>query len=223
MNRKVRIIKGCYEGRTGNIIKVYHVYALVKLDGFNKNIAFLHKEYEIIEEQKGKHMAKDCYLEIDGKRTKLTDEQLKALGLYEEPKQSPFERVEIRKTYYNISTAGDVVSSYEANDNDDNSRYKAANYCTNNEILQQRALHETLNRLLWRFSIENDGSKINWNNRDQLKYLIYFDNESKKLSITDCRFSKIDGCICFYSKSIAQKAIKEIVLPFMKEHPDFVW
>ena len=34
---------------------------------------------------------------------------------------------------------------------------------------------------------------------------------------------KFNGCIYFYSKSIAQKAIEEIIRPFMKEHPDFIW
>lgn len=55
-------------------------------------------------------MAKECYLEIDGKRTKLTNEQLKALGLYEEPKKSPFDRVEKEKSYYLIDNCGCVAS-----------------------------------------------------------------------------------------------------------------
>lgn len=222
MNRKVRIIKGCYEGRTGNIIKVYHVYALVKLDGFNKNIAFLHKEYEIIEEQKGKHMAKDCYLEIDGKRTKLTDEQLKALGLYEEPKKSPFERVK-EETYYIIGNTGTIEGIKDHKWNSDRARYNIANYCTDKKLLQQRSLHEILNRLLWRFSMQNDGDKIDWNNGEFDKWYIYYEKKSSSFTIADNCYQQSEGAIYFHTKKIAQRAIDEIILPFMEEHTDFVW
>ena len=126
-------------------------------------------------------MAKEAYIEIDGKRTKLTVEQMKVLGIYEEPKANPFERVEKDKQYYYITNGGDVDCGPDYYWESDNKRHQVANYCTDKEILQQRALHETLNRLLWRFSIENDGGKINWNNIDKHKYVIYFDNESKNL------------------------------------------
>lgn len=168
-------------------------------------------------------MAKEAYIEIDGKRTQLTVEQMKALGIYEEPKKNLFDRVEKDKQYYYITNGGDVDCGTDYYWESDNKRHQVANYCTDKEILQQRALHETLNRLLWRFSIENDGSKINWNNIDKHKYVIYFDNESKKFTTTEYRFMKFDGCIYFHSKSIAQKAIEEIIIPFMKEHPDFIW
>lgn len=170
-------------------------------------------------------MAKEAYIEIDGKRTKLTVEQMKALGIYEEPKANtnPFERLEIGDSYYYIHSNGELCRAKEFDYVSAEKRYKVANYCTDKELMQQRAFHETLNRLLWRFSMENDASKINWNYIYQRKYLIYFDTESKNFGITDYRFMKSNGCIYFYSKSIAQKAIDEIVRPFMKEHPNFIW
>lgn len=163
------------------------------------------------------------YIMLNGKRVDLTDEQLKALGLYEEPKKSPFERVEIRKTYYNISTAGDVVSSYESNDDYDNGRYKTANYCTDKELLKQRALHETLNRLLWRFSMQNDGDKIDWETGKFDKWLVYYEKNSSSFKIADNCHQQTEGTIYFHTKEIAYRAIDEIILPFMEEHPEFVW
>ena len=170
-------------------------------------------------------MAKEAYIEIDGKRTQLTVEQMKALGIYEEPKANanPFKRVEIRKKYYNISTAGDVVSTYEANDNYDNGRYKAANYCTDKELMQQRALHETLNRLLWKFSMENEGDKIDWENGKFDKWYICYENRTEIMRTSDNCHQKNEGTIYFHTMQIAKRAINEIILPFMKEHPDFIW
>lgn len=170
-------------------------------------------------------MAKEAYIEIDGKRTQLTVEQMKALGIYEEPKANanPFERTQIHKQFYYINLIGQVEYFEDIRGNLSDKLFNVANYCTDKKLMEQRALHETLNRLLWRFSMENDGDKINWNNIDQRKYLIYFDHESNKFSVTDYRFMKVDGCVYFYSKSIAQKAIDEIVRPFMRRNPDFIW
>ena len=167
-------------------------------------------------------MAKECYLEIDGKRTKLTDEQLKALGLYEEPKKSPFDRVEKEKSYYLIDNCGCVASIRDYYWGSDKTRHDIANYCTDKEIMQQRALHETLNRLLWRFSMENDGDKIGWN-KSEFKYRIYFDELQKRLVVSDNKHIHFEGSIYFYTEKIAQRAIDEIILPFMDEHPDFIW
>lgn len=36
--------------------------------------------------------------------------------------------------------------------------HNCANYCTDAELLQRRALYEKLERCLWRFSMENGGS-----------------------------------------------------------------
>lgn len=169
-------------------------------------------------------MAKEAYIEIDGKRTKLTVEQMKALGIYEEPKvKNPFERVENNEKFYFINDCGMIGESNDCRGFFQNKVLDVANYCTDKELMEQRALHETLNRLLWRFSMENDGNKINWNDIFQRKYLIYFDHESNKFSVTDFRFMKFDGSIYFYTKEIAQKAIDEIIRPFMRRNPDFIW
>ena len=168
-------------------------------------------------------MAKECYLEIDGKRTKLTDEQLKALGLYEEPKKSPFDRVEKEKSYYLIDNCGCVASIRDYCWGADKTRHDIANYCTNREIMQQRAWHETLNRLLWRFSMENGYDKINWHNGNYDKYLIYFDHSCSTLYVAQHSEYDYVGTICFVTREIAARAIEEIVKPFMVKHPDFIW
>ena len=168
-------------------------------------------------------MAKEAYIEIDGKRTPLTIEQMKALGIYEEPKKSPFDRVEKEnRNYYYITSCGCIYKTQDYSFEGDNTRHDIANYCTDKEILQQRALHETLNRLLWRFSMENDGDKICWN-KPSNNWCLFMDESRKRVEVSYNTWMKFEGSVYFYTKEIAEKAIKEVVELFMKEHPDFIW
>lgn len=167
-------------------------------------------------------MAKDCYLEIDGKRIRLTNEQLKALGLYEEPKANPFERTQKAAEFYYINLIGRTEALYDHRRDLSNKLFDIANYCTDKSIMEQRALHETLNRLLWRFSIENDGDKINWNSGDYDKYFIYYNHKNNVFNEQTACYKR-NSSIYFHTREIARRAIDEIILPFMEDHPDFIW
>lgn len=166
-------------------------------------------------------MAKEIFLEIDGKKVALTPEQIKVLEL-EEEKANPFARVEKnnRKEYFYINDIGAICSSTDSDFVEDMARHGVANYCTDAKILWQRKLHESLSRLLWRFSMENDGDKIRQYDRC---YHIFFRKGNKSFGTTFDTNCLNEGTIYFYSEEIAQKAIDDIVLPFMRNHPDFVW
>ena len=150
------------------------------------------------------------YICINGKKAELTEEQMKALGI-ELPKGSRFDRAEMNKIYYYILPDGVVIAVQELEDSFDKCHFDVANYCTDKAIMEQRAMHETLSRLLWRFSEQNGGSGV--------------------FGIAD----KGNGNFCpmienyryleptFKTANIVNRAIKEIVEPFMAEHPDFVW
>ena len=161
------------------------------------------------------------YIMLNGKRVDLTDEQIEKLGLKVE-KKDYFKR-EINQKYYYIAAKGDVEPSKDDNLQVDNKCYNTANYCTDKTLLQQRAYHETLSRLLWRFSMQNDGDKIDWSNSNQTKYVISRNCVTNNFEIESFYNWKINGLTYFHSYTIAQRALDEIVLPFMKEHPDFVW
>jgi hypothetical protein len=70
--------------------------------------------------------------------------------------------------------------------------------------------------------MEHDGDKIEWKNDYEWKYYIYFNCADNKYAIDFYRFIK-GSDVYFHTKEIAENAIKEIVEPFMAEHPDFVW
>lgn len=161
------------------------------------------------------------YLMLNGKRVELTDEQIEKLGLKVENKDF-FEKVNEGEIYYRIE--GVEVAFVENHNNVlDKERYDVANYCTDYSLMQQRALHETLSRLLWRFSMQNDEDKIDWDNEEQYKYIIMYDHGREKFCVDNWIGYKYQGTVHFYSEEIAQRAIDEIVLPFIDEHPDFVW
>ena len=161
------------------------------------------------------------YIMLNGKRVDLTDEQLEKLGLKIE-KKDYFKRAKFLEHYCAMDMSGRVVYVREDNAETDKSRHKIANYCTDKSLMEQRALHETLSRLLWRFSMQNDGDKIDWDDDEQWKYYIYYDHKDNTYNASYCCMEKHSTCY-FYSQAIAKKAIDEIILPFMKEHPEFIW
>lgn len=162
------------------------------------------------------------YICINGKKAELTEEQMKALGI-ELPKASPFNRsVLANHKYYTIDSTGEVFSTDDMHHSVDIQRYRIANYCTDASILEQRALHETLNRLLWRYSMEHDGDKIDWNNISACKWYIYYDFRDNRWNY-DNKFHSCDFGVFFYSNAVAHDAIEEIIKPFMKAHPEFKW
>lgn len=175
------------------------------------------------------------YICINGKKAELTEEQMKALGI-ELPKPSPFERVCNHANdfyhYYFISSYGFVTEAtdrgFENGNGNDDLRYRTANYCTDEALMKQRALHETLNRLLWRYSMEHksDTHKQSETRKDCFYSIGYWTPDSWNdrdgfYADACCRGFGLE--VYFDTKEIAENAIKEIVEPFMKAHPEFKW
>lgn len=167
-------------------------------------------------------MTNENYIVINGKRAELTEEQLKQLGIVTE-KESPFRRVKCHEQYWAICKDGFVTSIKECDDQLDKNVYSVANYCTDRVLMQQRAWHETLSRLLWRYSMEHEGDKIDWNDKNSKKYFIDHNCRANHFDIDGRWDYNYIGVVYFYTKETAQNAIEEVVKPFMKEHPDFVW
>ena len=160
------------------------------------------------------------YLVVNGEKFELTEEQIKVLK--SERIKDCFERVIEGKEYYFIYNTGDIGVAYDYDEEVDDNCFAVANYCTDRELLKQRALRETLDRLLWRFSMQNEGERIDWHNYCQEKYYIYYNYTSKKFVTVGCRCCHSLETH-FYSRETARRAINEIVIPFMEEHPEFLW
>lgn len=143
--------------------------------------------------------------------TKEQVEKLKVeLGV---KKKSPFERVKRNAYFHSIALSGRVTTYKDLNDRLSEKWLNSANYCTDKDLMTKRAKEEVLNRLLWRFSMENDGDKIDWNDGEQVKYCIQYDYRCKAYSIRELLFSQI-LTVYFHTEEIAQRAIDEIIIPF---------
>lgn len=164
----------------------------------------------------------DNYIMFDGKKLPLTDEQIEMLELETKQKKMPFERAERGKDYYVIDITGEVLSCTDYRFGTDDMLFDAANYCTDEKMMKQRALHEVLNRFLWKYSIEQDGTEDRWNSKTK-HYVIYKIIPNGDFSIAYTVVAKSAGAVYFKTQETAIRAIDEIVRPFIKEHPDFVW
>lgn len=153
----------------------------------------------------------DNYLVLNGKRIDLTKEQIEQLGL-EIEKKSPFARVK-NENYFFIGCGG-RIDIFNDNQPIDERLFKIANYCTDKEIMTARAKEEVLSRLLWRFSMENGGDKIDWNDNIQKKFFIYKYTAHQEWITIYNTTNLCLGMVYFISQQIAQRAIDEIVKPF---------
>ena len=166
----------------------------------------------------------DNYICIDGMKVLLNDSQISELRAIlekrETKKNSPFKRQGHGDKYYYIATIGKIDASFETNCDVDSVRHDNANYCTDEELLKQRALEEILVRRLWRYSMEHGGDKIDWSD-DQCKYAIYYDAKIGLFYTTSNITCQIINTTYFVDYETAMNAIKEVVEPFMKEYPGF--
>ena len=159
------------------------------------------------------------YICINGKKAELTKEQMKALGI-ELPNAIRFDRKTGQK-YFHINSWGKIDASVDSSWFADAARYDVANYCTDKAIMEYRALHETLHRLLWRYSLEHNGDKIDWNNYQAQKYYIGYHHGSNTYDVKRAWMLIGLGDVYFYSREIAENAIEEVVKPFIAAHPNF--
>ena len=132
-----------------------------------------------------------------------------------------FERVNSNSTYFYINDYGIVEEDFSTY-SEDEYRHEVANYCADKGLMIQRALYETLNRLLWRFSMENGEGENTWDGRNK-HYELCYCPEDKDLHTYPMHSYKVPGSIYFPSEELARRAIDKIIKPFMKEHPEFVW
>lgn len=162
----------------------------------------------------------DNYIVINGKRVELTDEQVKALGI--ETRKNPFERVKEHSSYYRITEYGSVKDCVERGDAIDFNLYKVNNYFNDKQFAQQVALHQLLYRKLLKFAYDNECEDNREWDGDNEHWCFEYLHGTKCFSVYP-HYNCKSQIVYFSSKEAAECAIKEVVEPFMKEHPEFVW
>ena len=128
---------------------------------------------------------------------------------YIEPKTlTGWERVERREEYYFMNGLLEENCTQEGNFSSDGLLYENANYFSTKEKAEEIAFKQTLFRKLQRFSDENGGSEIDWNDSRQGKFSICYDYEDKELRVAVYAYMKNFGDVYFISSEIARKAIE---------------
>lgn len=150
--------------------------------------------------------------EIDGKTYDFTSENfwnnfvIDSKGnIILKPKTSnPFERVKEGESFYLIGSNGDVMMHKENSLCFIEKYHNCANYCTDAELLQRRALYEKLERRLWRFSMENGGSG---------NYYSILNRATRRWSITCTEIQRFGPS--FKTRDVCARAIEEVIKPML--------
>lgn len=163
------------------------------------------------------------YIVINGKKAELTEKQLKALGIEVETKRkNPFERVSEGERYF-YTTSNGADGALEEHDAFDDDFFENADYFNDDRFAKQVALHQLLYRKLLKFAYDNGcEDTAEWDCCNRHYHIIYSFND-KDFDFDGNDAFKRQGTVYFSSEEAAERAIKEVVEPFMKEHPDFVW
>ena len=143
---------------------------------------------------------------------KITELQ-KQVEKLEVEKENPFDVKDTEKAYYNSSK---YMYSYDRYwDDEDIYDYVP---CKDKSIVDARQKRHHLNDLLEKFAYENNANVTDemWENEYKDKYVILYDYWLKNYQPRATVIKNI-GTIYFTTKKIAQRAIDEIVLPFMEE------
>ncbi len=158
---------------------------------------------------------REIKLTIDGKEVQLTDEQLKALRLV--VRKPPFGRVD-DGSYYFINCYGDI----KEDSREDDMLFNNCNYFNDEAFANQVALHQLLYRKLLKFAYDNGyEDEQEWNETNRHYYVSYDTDKCKFYADVIRTFKHRDVWFC--SRDSANRAIEEVVKPFAKEHPDFIW
>lgn len=163
---------------------------------------------------------KEIKLTIGGKEVQLTDEQLKMLGFG--VRKNPFDRAGKYEGYYCIKETGEIYTYYDDRGSFDNVLYAESNYFNDKDFANQVALHHLLYRKLLKYAYDNEFEDEEWNGTKMHAYIIYnFTRNDYDIRWT--RNEKEPGTVYFKTPTMATAALNEVVMPFVKEHPDFVW
>lgn len=125
-------------------------------------------------------------------------------------------------SYFIIDDEGVKSSFYDPIT--DEHRLNNVNSFNDKAFANQIYLHELLNRKLLKYAYDNEAEDRSWNGIN-LHYYIIYDNRcpTNRYFVTYCDYLKENSTAYFSKKGVAVKAIEDVIKPFMKEHPEFVW
>jgi hypothetical protein len=168
------------------------------------------------------------YLMINGKKIELTPEQAAQLCADDRPVKAPkrFNPAERKggQRYYAASPTGVTDAGVDSLGSVDDTLYGCANYWNDKAFAKQVALSMLLYRKLLQYAYLNDCVDDKpWDDDTGHVYIAQYASGRFMTSYTwNCK----SPCVVYFkSEAAANKAIEEVVEPFMEEHSDFrvIW
>lgn len=160
------------------------------------------------------------YIVINGKKAELTKEQLEKLGI-SPGRNNPFDRAGCHKQYFSPNCHGTITCRVDTDDYYDNVYYDNGAYLNDEKFAEQMSLKWLLNRKLEKYAWDNRAEDVEWNDRENKHYYIYYDFFDKGFQVNVSSLWKCSGVVYFSAKEVAENAIEDVIKPFMKEHPNF--
>lgn len=165
----------------------------------------------------------DNYIVINGKKVELTEEQLKALGIEDGlARNNPFGKITDYDYYYYIANTDVVNFTQNIDSIVDKDLHNNANYFNDEDFANHVMLHQKLYRKLLKYAYDNDAVS-DWTNPYSRKYFITKYTKANKIDVGWALTFKHNCVVYFNSEEVTKQAIEDVVKPFMKEYPEFVW
>lgn len=169
------------------------------------------------------------YIMINGTKIELTKEQINQISDIantctsecKNENKNPFnDRPKVNDCFYYITSDGvrlDDDDDYNAN------MITAANSFNDEDFANQIYLHELLNRKLMKYAYDSGAEDVACDDYNDHFYIYLDCHVPNKLTIGRNTCHKNQGTVYFSNPKIAAQAIENVVKPFMKLNPDFVW
>lgn len=136
---------------------------------------------------------------------------------YIEPKDDSF-RINREDIVYYISSNGGISSFKFSNDKLNKELVNYGNACKDKAYMERRAQEIKLYNLLSNFAYKvNEGWEPDWDDKNEYKYYIVYDNLNKGWCDSTTIWGSILGMVYFKTAELAQRAIDEIVIPFTEK------
>ena len=132
------------------------------------------------------------------------------------PQKTGYERVGAGHKYWLQDVRGRVCWDTESVCLENNEDYNSANYYSDDTIAKNNSRADKLMRQLRRFAAEHREKTINWDNKKQNKYSIFYDYSKHKIIVGTDTFLRYYGTIYFDSREAAQLAIDTF-------HNELIW